>query len=978
MPLRQPCLVLILFLTCCGLAAGGPTQRRPNLVVFLVDDLGWQDVSVPFGPEETPFNRRYRTPNLERLAAEGLKLTSGYAAAPVCTPTRTSLMTGSSPARSHITFWTLNANEDTSKAHPSLRAPDWRMGGLQPGDVTLAGLLQAGGYRTIHAGKAHLGANGTGGADPRSLGFDVNIAGHAAGGPGSYLGTHAFRANARSGKPGTSVWDVPGLEDYHHQDVFLTEALAIEACAAVRESVAAEQPFFLHFAPYAVHAPLMANRKYLGNYPGIDEREQRYATMIESVDQALGALLATLEEQGVADSTLIVFTSDNGGLSAHARGGEPHVHNAPLRSGKGSAYEGGVRVPWVVRWPGVVAAGTSSDEPVVTSDLFPTLLAAAGLPLPADHAEVVDGINVLPLLRGQQLEREHPLVWHQPHMWGAKGPGIEPFSAMRMGSQKLILFHAQSRVELYDLGSDLGEERDLAGVDPVRTAELAAVLGDELRRRGAQPSIVQRTGAAQAFPARAKAARAGDITAPGERAPKGVVVIFIDDMAYGDLSCFGGPTGATPRMDRMATEGMLSTDFYVSQPVCSASRASLLTGCYSNRIGIHGALGPGSKVGIGAGELTLAELCRSKGFGTAIFGKWHLGDAAEFLPTNHGFDEYYGIPYSNDMWPLHPESPNAWPPLPTFEGQLVVDINGDQRRHTRDFTERAVRFLERSAEAERPFFLYLPHPQPHVPLFVAEGAEGKSGRGLFGDVIAELDRSVGEVLDALERLGLEDDTLVMLTSDNGPWLSYGDHAGSTAGLREGKGTTFDGGVRVPCILRWPGVIPAGGVCREPWSTIDVLPTLAGLLGADLPDHPIDGKDAFELWTRDQPKSRDDCEPDANGPRGADEPLLFFYNRAELQALRLGRWKLHVPHGYRTMEGRELGTGGIPGKYDYSARIDHALFDLWDDPFEQHDVAADHPELMARLKAMAQAGRDELGIVKDGPTGTGIRPAGSID
>ena len=833
------------------------------------------------------------------------------------------------------------------------------------------------GYRTIHAGKAHLGANGTEGADPRSLGFDVNIAGHAAGAPGSYLGEHSFRAKARSGQTGSSVWDVPGLEDYHHQAVYLTEALTIEACRALRESVASDQPFFLHFAPYAVHVPLTANEKYAANYPDLDEREQRYATMVETVDQALGAVLDTLDEQGARESTLIVFTSDNGGLSAHARGGEAHTHNAPLRSGKGSAYEGGVRVPWIVRWPGVVEPGSVSDEPVVSHDLFPTLLSAAGVAIPDDHQGVVDGIELQPLLRGKALERQHPLLWHQPHMWGASGPGIEPFSALRVGHEKLILFHAQSRVELYDLNADLSEEHNLASQHPERAAELAQALGDELRRRNAQASIDKRSGKPRPWPR--VTATPPVKTAATQRSkprPKGVVVVFFDDLAYGDLSCYGAPAGATPRMDQLATEGLRSTDFYVSQPVCSASRASLLTGCYSNRIGIHGALHPGSKVGIGDGEVTLAELCRDQGFATAIFGKWHLGDAPRFLPTRHGFDEYYGIPYSNDMWSKHREQPNAWPPLPTFEGEIVVDLDGDQRRHTRDFTARAVRFLERSAKADRPFFLYLPHPQPHVPLFVAQSAQGVSGRGIFGDVIAELDRSVGEILDALERLQLASDTLVIVTSDNGPWLSYGDHAGSTAGLREGKGTTFEGGVRVPCILRWPGVVPAGGVCREPWSTLDLMPTLAGLLDADLPNHPIDGRDALRVWTTKHPASREECDPNANGPRGADEPLLFFYNRAELQALRLGRWKLHLPHGYRTMREREPGQDGLSGRYDYSARIDYALFDLWEDPFEEHDLATQHPEIVARLTAMAEAAKAELAIQGD-VEGSGLRPPGSL-
>ena len=987
MPSFQPRLFAFLFALACGgqqsLAAAGDTRARSkplNLLVFLVDDLGWQDTSLAMIPGEPKRPKPFRTPHLQRLAEQGMLFTSAYASAPVCTPTRTSLMTGSSPARSHITFWTKEMAKDTSSKHPTLKAPDWRRSGLEEGDITLAGLLQENGYRTIHAGKAHWGAEGSSGSDPLALGFDRNFGGHAAGSPGSYLAREHFRRQNAKGRSNAEFWDVPDLEEYHGRDVFLTEALATEAAKEIRAAIKESMPFFLHFAPYSVHTPITANAKYLEHYPHLAEPEKQYASMIEDVDQALGFLLNTLEEQGVLDSTLVVFTSDNGGLAAHSRGGELHEQNAPLRSGKGSGYEGGVRVPWVMSWPGVIEAGSSTASSVITHDLFPTLLAAAGVKLPKDHAELVDGIDLGPLLRGNRLIREHPLLWHQPHMWGARGPGIEPFSSLRLGDEKLLWFHADQPYELYDLENDPGERDNLVGSQPERSREVAGLLAAELRRRKAQPSLSKAGSQPVAFevsvdqePAKTRAEPASKLGSDAR--PKGVVVIFFDDLAYGDLSCFGAHPNATPRMDRLAKEGMLSTDFYVSQPVCSASRASLLTGCYSNRIGIHGALFPDSKVGISAKEWTLAEACRSQGFQTAIFGKWHLGDSPNFLPTRHGFDEYYGIPYSNDMWPLHPESPDAWPPLPTYEGEKVLEYNGDQRRHTRDFTARAVKFLERNAEAERPFFLYVPHPQPHVPLHVAKEAEGATGRGLFADVIAELDRSVGEILDTLDRLELAKDTLVIVTSDNGPWLSYGQHAGSTAGLREGKGTTFEGGVRVPCLLRWPEVVPAGGVCREPWSTLDILPTIAARIGAELPDHTIDGRDAFELWSREQPKTRAGCDPDANGPRGPQEPLLFFYNTAELQALRLGRWKLHLAHSYRTMKGREVGQDGLQGNYDYGAKIQQSLFDLWTDPAEQHDVSGDHPLIVERMLRMAETAKGELSMGADGSLGRGMRKPG---
>jgi arylsulfatase A-like enzyme len=420
----------------------------------------------------------------------------------------------------------------------------------------------------------------------------------------------------------------------------------------------------------------------------------------------------------------------------------------------------------------------------------------------------------------------------------------------------------------------------------------------------------------------------------------------------------------------MAAEGMRFTDFYVAQPVCSASRAGLLTGCYPNRIGITGALGPNARHGIHEGEVTLAELCKSKGYATAAFGKWHLGHHRPFLPPQHGFDEYLGIPYSNDMWPLHPDLVNlpegaakrkrGYPDLPLIENNDVVNpkiTSGDQRRFTTRFTERAVGFIAR--HRDRPFFLYVAHPMPHVPLHVSDKFDGKMEAGLYGDVISEIDWSVGRILQALRENGVDEKTLVIFATDNGPWLSYGDHAGSTGPLREGKGTTFEGGVRVPCIMRWPGHVPAGGVCREPAMTIDVLPTVAAIIGADLPGHVIDGKSIRGLMMG---------EIGASSPH---EALFFYYHRNDLEAMRSGRWKLHFPHRYRSMEGRDPGRGGTPGKYDYDRRTGLELYDLSRDVSESIDVAAEHPEVIERLLELADSMRADLGDAL-----TKVEPAGA--
>ena len=445
-------------------------------------------------------------------------------------------------------------------------------------------------------------------------------------------------------------------------------------------------------------------------------------------------------------------------------------------------------------------------------------------------------------------------------------------------------------------------------------------------------------------------------TFAAERLPN-VVVIFADDLGYADLGCFGSTVHDTPHLDRMAAEGRRFTSFYVAQAVCSASRTALLTGCYPNRVGIHGALGPTATHGIHPDETTIAELLKPRGYATAIYGKWHLGHHAEFLPTRHGFDDYFGLPYSNDMWPKHPTA--KFSDLPLIEGERTIATNPDQSQLSTQYTERAVKFIEQNQA--RPFFLYLPHTMPHVPLFVSDKQAGKSRNGLYGDVIAEIDWSVGQVLATLKRLNLDDNTLVIFTSDNGPWLSYGHHAGSSGPLREGKGTAWEGGVRVPCVMRWPGKIPANTVCQELAATIDFLPTLAKLSGADLPERKIDGLDISPLMTG---------EATVKTPH-AD---YWFYWGGELHAIRSGRWKLHFPHSYQHID--EPGRDGRPGKLAFP-KTELALFDLDADIGEIHNVAIQNAEVVARLTVISDKARAELGDSLTKQMGTAIRAAGQL-
>lgn len=443
-----------------------------------------------------------------------------------------------------------------------------------------------------------------------------------------------------------------------------------------------------------------------------------------------------------------------------------------------------------------------------------------------------------------------------------------------------------------------------------------------------------------------------------------VVMIYTDDLGYADLGVQGAKGFTTPNLDRMAAEGMRFTDFYVAAPVCSASRAALMTGCYPARVGINGALGPKSKTGLHPEEMTIAEMLKVKGYATGMFGKWHLGDHPDLLPVKQGFDEYLGLPYSNDMWPENPNAKNnRHPLLPLIENAAVADAHvtaEDQATLTTRYAARAVKFI--SDHKAKPFFLYVAPSMPHVPLFVSDKFKGKSARGLYGDVIGEIDWAAGQILTALKTNGLDDNTLVIFTSDNGPWTIYGNHAGSTGPLRDSKGTCWEGGIRVPCLMRWPGKIPAGTVCREVSGTIDILPTVAALTGAALPERKIDGKDIGPLLRGE------------SGAKSPHESLVFYYGNHELQALRSGKWKLILPHNYRTIE--TMGADGLTGKHG-RATAGLELYDLEKDPGETKDAAAAEPAVVQQLTALAQAARDELGDTLTKTKGQGQRAPAAV-
>jgi arylsulfatase len=455
-----------------------------------------------------------------------------------------------------------------------------------------------------------------------------------------------------------------------------------------------------------------------------------------------------------------------------------------------------------------------------------------------------------------------------------------------------------------------------------------------------------------------------------------IVLILMDDMGYGDIGRTGANQYDTPNLNRLADQGMQFTWYYSPQAVSSASRAGLLTGCYPNRIGISGALMPWAQVGINPEETTIAEILKQKGYHTSIIGKWHLGHHKQFLPLQHGFDEYYGIPYSNDMWPVDfdgvpirlkdtTSNKMKYHFLPLIEGNEKtgeVRTLADQDKLTTDYTERAVRFIDQHKKEK--FFLYLPHSMVHIPLGVSDKFRGKSKQGLYGDVMMEVDWSIGEIMKALERNGLEKNTLVIFTSDNGPWLNFGNHAGTTGGLREGKGTSWEGGQRVPCIMKWPGIIPQGEICNKLASSIDILPTLAAITGATLPEKKIDGVSLLPLMLGDKTAS----------PR---HNFYYYYQQNTLEAVQRDYWKVILPHKGISYVGVAAGKDGWPGKTVSVEIKQNELYDLRRDPGENYNVAEYYPEIVKELLAVAEDARQDLGDEYTKAPGANRRKAGSV-
>jgi len=443
-----------------------------------------------------------------------------------------------------------------------------------------------------------------------------------------------------------------------------------------------------------------------------------------------------------------------------------------------------------------------------------------------------------------------------------------------------------------------------------------------------------------------------------------ILLILTDDQGYGDLSTFGATDIATTNIDLLGKEGAKYTQFYVPQSQCTPSRAGILTGCYPNRVGVDWVFLPHSTTGLNPEEETIADILKPVGYQTAYFGKWHLGHQPVFLPTNQGFDEYFGIPYSNDMWPLNPRKDYTFPPLPLIKNTTTIDTVDEtlQKNMTRLLTQKTIDFIKKNKE--KPFFAVLSHPMPHVPLYVSDAFKGKSKRGLYGDVMMELDWSTGEIMKTLKALEIDKNTMVLFMSDNGPWIAYGNHGGSTGGLKEGKETSFEGGIRSPLLIRYPNKIPAGITISTPINGIDLLPTFAHLAKANLPIKKIDGKNIMPQLTGQYKEM-------------AHDAYYFYMNKNQLEAVRTQKWKLVLPHTFNSLNGKSGGQDGALAAYE-KISVDLALYDLINDEQETTNIAKDHPEIVKKLQIKADSIRQILGDKIAGIQGTEVRPLGDIN
>ena len=908
-------------------AASG--RRRPNILFVIADD-------------QSPFDFRFyneattlSAPVIERLAAEGMVLDAAYHmgsfSGAVCTPSRHMVMSGRG-------VWHLPIGPHAGAlAPPNLH------------EQSLAAVFNAAGYetmRTCKRGNSYPQANAE---------FSVRR-----------------EATKRAGTAeGGSAWHAEAVLDYLDEratsgdrDPFLiylgfshphdtrdgtpellgkyaaTNHADRESLPPLRDGQPPLPPNWLPGHPFDDTDMLVRDERHVsGVWNRRDEATIRNElgrefACSENIDRQLGRVLERLEATGELENTWIFYTADHGiAIGRHGL------------QGKQNLYEHTWRVPFVVKGPGITP-GSRARGNIYLADVLATLCEIAGISPPESN----EGRSFLPVLTGKaQAVRD---VLYGVYSGGAK-PGIR---AVRKGDWKLIEYASASggrHTQLFNLAENPHEllaehhQSDVAAALPAPPEPGQRNLADDPAHAN-QRREMERLLAAEMRrhddPYRIEGLE-------GQQQRPNFVVILIDDLGYADIGPFGASAQKTPALDRMAAEGMRFTSFYAA-PVCSVSRAQLLTGCYGPRTGTTWVYGPASGRGLNPAEMTIAERLRRQGYTSAAIGKWHLGDQPAFLPGRQGFDRSFGIPYSNDMQRVSAKTGQRVVPLLRNDSVIELLTDEDQRRIVERCTDEAVRFIEQSHEQGRPFFLYLPHTAVHVPIHPGERFAGTSDNGRYGDWVQEVDWSVGRVLETLRERGLAENTLVVFTSDNGPWTIKGADGGSAGPLRGSKGSTWEGGVRVPTICWWPGTIAPGGSCDAVAGTIDLLPTFVSLAGGSLPASPVvDGRDLSGLLQGESESS----------PRKAH----YYFHRTELQAVREGRWKLTI-----APQVEHPGPSRTPVAASPEAP---RLYDLDADLGERENLAAAHPQVVERLLGLAESMRSELA----GPAPAGRRAEGRV-
>jgi len=951
------CLAALLSITCPAAATAAPPHEaagpRPNIVLILADDLGWSDTSLSTASDLHP------TPNLRRLAARGITFTRAYAASPLCSPTRASIVTGQTPARNGSTAPVHHQPEVRLEPRVRPRAAAGEKARIVESVTrldtrlpTLGRLLREAGYRTAHFGKWHLGAEPY---SPLEHGFEVDLPHTSGPGPaGNFVAPWGF-----TNFP-------PRVPDEHIEDRMAAEA------AAWMETVK-DEPFYLQYWQFSVHAPFDAKESLVAHYRDRIDRSAAqhsptYAAMVHSLDDAVGTLLDTLDRLGIADRTLVVFTSDNGGncysgIPETDAAGEAFVavptSNAPLRGGKATVFEGGIRVPEIVVWPGVAPPGARTDAVTQSTDLYPTLLAAAGVSPPDDHR--IDGVDIRAAIAGRPFDRG-PIVTFFPHAPGVPD-WLPPCVAVHRGDWKLIRLFHQGDDEahawrLYDLSSDIGEQHDLATSRPDLVAELDAEIERHLvdaravvplpnprfdPARSAAELIGVQQGGLKVGPTRAArvtgirrrqetAATMPPAAAPSR--PPNVLVIFSDDHGWADLGLHRVDEDIrTPHIDALGRDGIRFTRGYVTAPQCVPSRAGLLTGIHQSRFGVE----DNQKGPLPHAVVTLPERLRGLGYVTGMSGKWHLdvvhdrargGTAApdaDHLPHRHGFDEYW----CGTLRTYHASHALDGTPFPDAPRQVV-----DRRFRITVQTEAALGFLDRrAAEPDRPWFLYVPYFAPHVPLEAAEPWFSRTPEHLPPErrkalaMIAAMDEGVGRLRDRIREIGQDRHTLIFCISDNGaPLRAHAWDGSLNLPLVGEKGMLTDGGVRVPFVAAWPGVLPSGGDYDHPVSSLDVAATVLAAAGGDL-----------EAATR--PPAAGSVDDLAALPLdGVDLlPFLTGQRREPPHTTLLWRWR------------SQAAVLDYPWKLVRLGADRRYLFDVTEPAGERMNLLAEHPEVAARLE-----------------------------